>query len=144
MRTCVFCSDKNIRAREILRNKFARAFPSRLPIVPMHTLIVPIRHVGTFDNLKDQEVLAMFAIAKKLKRVLSRSFGAKGFNFAWNDGAVAGQRVRHFHLHMLPRRKGDTGITKYNPRKFLYRPGSRKRTSESELRAVASDIRRAF
>lgn len=144
MNACAFCSDKNIRAREITRNKFARAFPSRLPVVPMHVLITPLRHVVTFDRLKREEIVAIFELAKKLKTTLSRSFGAKGFNIAWNDGSVAGQRVPHFHLHLLPRRKGDGGVTKYNPRKFLYRPGSRARTPEIELRAVAADVRRAL
>lgn len=31
----------------------------------------------------------------------------------------------HFHLHIVPRKSGDTGILQYEPRAFLYRPGSR-------------------
>ena len=64
----------------------------------------------------------------------------EGFNFAWNDGPIAGQSVPHFHLHVLPRKQGDTGITEYEPRQFLYRPGSREASPEAELAAIAKMI----
>jgi diadenosine tetraphosphate (Ap4A) HIT family hydrolase len=73
---------------------------------------------------------------------LARSFGAEGFNFAWNDGKLAGQSVPHFHLHVLPRKTGDQGIYEYEPRKFLYRPGERDASPETELIEVASIIRK--
>lgn len=66
---------------------------------------------------------------------------AEGFNFAWNEGKDYGQSVPHFHLHVVPRSPGDEGITEYEPRKFLYRPGSREDSPETELAAVAAEIR---
>ena len=47
----------------------------------------------------------------------------------------------HFHLHIIPRKEGDAGIYGYDPRKFIYRPGSREATSEAELTAVAAEVR---
>jgi diadenosine tetraphosphate (Ap4A) HIT family hydrolase len=81
---------------------------------------------------------------RKVKDVLTKLFGAEGFNYAWNEGEVAGQSVPHLHLHVLPRRHGDEGITEYEPRKFLYRPGSRAATPEAELQEVAKTIRNAM
>lgn len=66
---------------------------------------------------------------------------AEGFNFAWNMGEEAGQSVPHFHLHVVPRKPGDTGILEYEPRKFLYRPGSRAVSPEEELQALARLVR---
>jgi diadenosine tetraphosphate (Ap4A) HIT family hydrolase len=87
------------------------------------------------------EVRAIFDLREKLLPALRSLFGSEGFHFAWNEGKVAGQSVPHFHLHVVPRKKGDEGITEYEPRKFLYRPGSREDSPESELQAIANLIR---
>ena len=32
----------------------------------------------------------------------------QGFNIGNNSGEVAGQTINHCHIHLIPRRKGDT------------------------------------
>ncbi len=142
--TCPFCEIPEIKKREIIRNDLAWAFPTNIPIVPGHVLIVPVRCVGTFDDLTQAEIRAIFDLRDILKKALLKVFGAEGFNYAWNEGKLAGQSVPHFHLHMLPRKTGDAGITEYEPRKFLYRPGSREESSESELLSVSQSIKKAL
>ena len=78
------------------------------------------------EELTEKEVLDIFALAADVKEALRKTFGAEGFNLAWNEGKKYGQSVPHFHLHIVPRTPGDDGITEYEPRKFLYRPGSRE------------------
>lgn len=138
---CVFCEIPEIKERTIIENNLAWAFPTNIPIVPGHVLILPQRCVSRLEDLDGAEKEAIFDLIGILKRALAKTFDAKGFNFAWNEGEIAGQKVPHFHLHMLPRKKGDTGITEYEPRKFLYRPGNRKESSEEELRAVSNLIK---
>lgn len=139
---CVYCELPEIKERAIILNEYAWAFLTNIPIVPGHVLIAPIRCVARFEDLTEQEVKAIFDIRNKLKEVLVKVFGAEGFNYAWNENKIAGQSVPHFHLHMLPRKDGDTGIAEYEPRKFLYRPGSREDSPEAELQAVADLIKK--
>lgn len=141
---CIFCNEPTIKARTILKNSAAFVFPTNIPIVPGHVLICPTRHVATMDNLLPEEWQAVYELMKKMKAALRKAFQAEGFNYAINEGAAAGQSVNHLHMHLLPRKKGDTGITEYEPRKFLYRPGSRETSPESELDAVANQIRAAL
>lgn len=141
-KNCVFCTNPKVKTREIMRNKYAFAFPTNIPIVPGHVLICPIRCVDNFNDLTQEEVAGIFDLQKKLKKALQMAFSARGFNYAWNEGGVGGQAVPHFHLHMLPRKEGDTGITEYDPRKFLYRPGSREQSPEDELSAVVKEIKK--
>ncbi len=138
---CVYCTIPEIKARKIVENKYAWAFPTNIPIVPGHLLIAPKRCVAKFEDMKKIEIEAVFSLLRKLKTALSKTFSTEGFNIAWNEGELAGQSVPHFHLHVLPRKDGDTGIAKYEPRKFLYRPGSREATAEEELQAVAKLIK---
>lgn len=139
---CVFCELPEIKNRGlIVQNNLAWAFPTNIPIVPGHLLIVPNRCVAKVEDLTASELTAIFELVFKLKPVLAKLFGATGFNFAWNDGISGGQSVPHFHLHMIPRKEGDSGILGYDPRKFLYRPGSREPSPEEELSAVARLIK---
>jgi diadenosine tetraphosphate (Ap4A) HIT family hydrolase len=141
---CSFCSDPNVAARTIMRNDLVWAVPTFKPIVPMHLLVMPVRHAETIDALTSEEWLALREMAVKLTAVLNEQFGAEGFNFAWNHGEDGGQSVPHFHLHILPRKKGDEGIYQYDPRRFLYRTEVRSLTPEEELRQVAADIKNAL
>ncbi|MFA7216879.1 MAG: HIT domain-containing protein [Candidatus Paceibacterota bacterium] len=138
---CAFCEIPEIRQREIVSNDFAWAFPTNIPIVPGHVLIVPKRCVAKFEDLDKEEVDAIFDLANSLKLALTKTFGAEDFNIAWNEGKSAGQSVPHFHLHLLPRKEGDEGITEYEPRKFLYRPGSREESPGEELKAISQLIK---
>lgn len=142
--SCTFCVLPEIKERALIKNNLAWAFLTNIPITPGHLLIAPVRCVKTFSDLTPMEVAAVFELRKKLVPVLKKVFGAEGYHFAWNEGVAACQNVPHFHMHMVPRKKGDGGITEAEPRKFLYRPGSRENSPEAELRKVAEMIRSAL
>jgi diadenosine tetraphosphate (Ap4A) HIT family hydrolase len=141
MNQCPFCTLPEIKERIIIENDLAFAFPTNIPIVPGHVLIVPKRCVQTFYDLTKKEKTAIDDLLHRISNGLKKTFDAEGFNYAWNEGPMAGQGVLHFHLHIIPRKEGDTGITKYDPRKFLYRPGSREITPENELMTVSNLIK---
>ena len=138
---CTFCEITEIKARTIVENELAWAFPTNIPIVPGHILVVPKRCVANYDQLSANEWQAIDDLIRKLKIALKKTFDAEGFNFAWNEGKMFGQSVPHFHLHIVPRKTGDTGIYNYEPRQFLYRPGERETSPEEELSEAAKLIR---
>lgn len=140
----VFTTLPEIKDRSIAENDLAWAFLTKTPINPGHTLISPKRVVATADELTEEELLDIFSPAKRVKVDLKKAYVAEGFNYAWNEGKNYGQSVPHFHLHVVPRTLGDNGITEYEPREFLYRPGSREDTPETELAAVASELKQVI
>jgi len=140
MDDCIYCTSPEIKARTIKRNELAWAFLTNIPITPGHTLVCPVRHIQKFEELTDEEKKAIFILAAEIKVALREVFSAEGFNHAWNEEKIAGQSIPHFHLHIVPRKQGDEGITEYEPRKFLYRPGSRETTPEAELQAITKQI----
>lgn len=139
---CAFCDLEDVKDREICRNDLAWAFPTNMPIVPGHILICPLRCVDKIDGLTPLEISAIFDLLLTIKFAISKEFRSEGFNFAWNEGSMAGQSVAHLHLHVVPRFTGDSGIYKYEPREFLYRPGIRQVSAELELKNIVLGIQR--
>ena len=43
--------------------------------------------------------------------------GCEGLNIVQNNGEIAGQTVFHFHMHIIPRYKGDTVNIGWTPGK---------------------------
>jgi diadenosine tetraphosphate (Ap4A) HIT family hydrolase len=140
----IFTTLPEIKERSFAENKTAWAFLTNIPITPGHSLVSPKRVVEKMEDLTEQEILDIFALTSLVKNALRKTFGAEGFNLAWNEGKEYGQSVPHFHLHIVPRTPGDEGIAEYEPRKFLYRPGSREDSPEAELKAIADDIRNSI
>lgn len=136
-----FVNDPSIPDRMIAENKLALAFLNKMPIVPGHILICPKRVVAKSEELTTEEWRDIIQLKELICSLLKDQLQAEGFNFAWNEGELAGQSVPHFHLHILPRKEGDTGITQYEPRAFLYRPGTRSISPEEELASLAKILR---
>ncbi|MFA6466482.1 MAG: HIT family protein [Patescibacteria group bacterium] len=139
---CLYCNDKDIKSRVIFEDNLVMVFPTNIPITPGHLLICPKRHISKIDALSDEELKAIKDLIVRLKNTLAKTFGAEGFNVALNEGQSAGQSIDHLHIHIVPRKAGDAGIYEYEPRKFLYRPGSRNTSPENELREITELIKK--
>ncbi len=142
--TCPFCDNQELDYRLIHKDKLVMAFPTNISIVPGHTLICPVRHVSKIDELTDDELIALKQLIIKIKNSLAKSYKAEGFNLAWNEGETAGQSVNHLHVHVLPRKSGDSGVYQYEPREFLYWKELRDKSSEQELNKVAELIKKSL
>jgi histidine triad (HIT) family protein len=144
MNNCAYCTLPEIQARKTAENELAMAFPTNIPITPGHMLVISKRCVARYEDLTVAEKEAIDDLRVRVVVALKKTFKAEGFNFAWNDGRLAGQSVPHFHLHIVPRKAGDTGILEYEPRKFIYRPGKREASPEEELLAVRDLIKKVI
>ena len=51
-------------------------------------------------------------LAKEMVKVMTEALQCDGYNVVQNNGEAAGQTVFHFHVHLIPRYKGDqAGVT---------------------------------
>ena len=90
-----------------LRTPLSFALVNRKPVVPGHVLVCPLRPAERFRDLRPDEVSDLFATAQRVADLVEGHFGATSLTIAIQDGPEAGQTVRHVHVHVLPRRKGD-------------------------------------
>lgn len=138
---CPFCNNPKLESRIIYKDTLVFGFPTNIPITPGHVLICPVRHVAKIDELSEQELVAITNLIIKMKNSLTKAVGAQGFNIAFNEGECAGQSISHLHVHVVPRQPGDQGVYGYEPRKFLYRSGSRSESPDAELQQIGELIK---
>lgn len=103
--TCLFCCLPE--SRVLLRNETAIVVRDAFPVTRGHTLVIPLRHVESFFDTSAEERAAMFELLDTAKQQLQTEFTPDGFNIGINDGAAAGQTIRHLHMHLIPRYAGD-------------------------------------
>ena len=68
---------------------------------------MPRRHVTSIFDLSTQYQAALWVMVGQVRESLLQQFVADGINIGVNDGSAAGQTVKHAHIHLVPRRKGD-------------------------------------
>ena len=94
--------------RIISENKLVYAIRDKYPVTPLHSLIIPKRHVVDYFSLTKDELLSCDVLLKEVKdSIQSDDELVEGFNIGINSGEVAGQTIFHCHIHLIPRRSGD-------------------------------------
>ena len=141
MKDCPFCNGEIKKQGIIYQDDVVLVFPTIMPITTGHILVCPTRHVMTIEELTKEELMTIFDMVMRLRSVLKKVFGTEGFNFAWNEGKIAGQSIGHLHVHIVPRIDGDKGVYGYDPRKFLYRRELREESPSDELQEITKLIK---
>jgi len=103
---CLFCFMP--KERIISENELVYAIRDKYPVTPLHSLIIPKRHVVDYFSLTKDELLSCDVLLKEVKdSIQSDDELVEGFNIGINSGEVAGQTIFHCHIHLIPRRSGD-------------------------------------
>jgi diadenosine tetraphosphate (Ap4A) HIT family hydrolase len=122
---CIFC-DEPMNSSRIVENALAFARTDAYPVTEGHTLIVPKRHVADYFDLTEFERGAINDLLRVCqKQLLKTDPSIEGFNIGANCGETAGQTIFHCHMHLIPRRAGDTpnprgGVRCVIPTKTIY------------------------
>ncbi len=84
-------------------NASAFAIGDPQPVTPGHTLVVPRRELASWWDLSTDEKAQVWDLVDQVKRILDVRHVPDGYNVGFDVGAAAGQLVRHFHVHVIPR-----------------------------------------
>ena len=106
-RGCIFC---NVSQSKVVKsNELAVVIKDNYPVTKHHCLIIPKRHCADYFDLYQPEINAITQLINEMKIELQKKDKTiKGFNIGNNTGEVSGQTIFHCHIHLIPRRKGDT------------------------------------
>lgn len=103
---CLFCSIAP--PRIVAESELCYAIRDGFPVTPLHTLVIPKRHVADYFDLYQPELNAIARMLSALRAdILRQDKSVTGFNVGINAGAAAGRTVFHVHVHLIPRRDGD-------------------------------------
>jgi histidine triad (HIT) family protein len=104
MTDCLFCKiiEKKIPARIVHEDDRTLAFDDINPQAPVHTLIIPKKHVAAVQDCRDQDADLLVQLLITCTNVAKhKGLGESGYRIVTNTGRDAGQTVFHLHFHVL-------------------------------------------
>ena len=106
---CIFCAIAagEIPCFKIYEDDETLAYLDINPFSEGHALVIPKRHAADISEIGEDALAALVLRVKKVATHLKEALPCDGFNILQNNGAAAGQTVRHIHFHIVPRRNGD-------------------------------------
>lgn len=129
---CIFCKIANgeIPSGTLYEDEGFRVILDLGPATRGHALILPKEHAADLFELPEETAAAAMMLAKKMALKLRDKLGCDGLNVVQNNGEAAGQTVSHFHMHLIPRYRGDGQNINWTPTK----------PDQEELEAVRKEI----
>ncbi|MEG0109344.1 MAG: HIT family protein [Lachnospiraceae bacterium] len=106
---CIFCKIANgeIPSATLYEDEDFRVILDLSPASKGHALILPKDHYADLYEMKDEIAAKVLVLAKQMIIKMTDILQCDGYNIVQNNGAEAGQTVFHFHMHLIPRYKGD-------------------------------------
>lgn len=85
----------------VLKTRHSFVFTNIRPFLPFHILVSPIARKQRIHELTSEETSDLFNTARAMMSGLGNM--CDGFTLSVQDGASAGQKVFHVHVHIVPR-----------------------------------------
>lgn len=129
---CIFCkiAAGEIPSKTLYEDEQFRVILDLGPAAKGHALILPREHYANIYEIPEEIAALSMRLAKKMAVLITEKMNCDGFNIVQNNGAVAGQTVSHFHMHLIPRYKDDG-------QKIGWKPGE---PTQDELEEIKNTI----
>ncbi|WP_122644255.1 HIT family protein [Luxibacter massiliensis] len=107
--SCIFCklAAGEIPSATLYEDENFRVILDLSPAAKGHALIIPKEHYRNLYDLDEKLAAEVLVLAKKMVVKLKGILDCDGYNIVQNNEEAAGQTVFHFHMHLIPRYKGD-------------------------------------
>lgn len=109
MEDCIFCKIVNgqIPSMKVYEDAHAIVFMDIAKDVDGHMVAIPKKHFKNILDCDEQTLHHLMDAVKSVSEHCVDSCGYEGINLLNASDESAGQSVPHFHIHMIPRKKGD-------------------------------------
>lgn len=102
---CIFCDiiQGKIKSWKVYEDDSATAFLDINPRNPGHTVVVSKNHHETVMDTPEKEATGTFGAVWKVSKAIVDGTEADGVSIAQSSGVSAGNLIKHFHFHIIPR-----------------------------------------
>ena len=132
---CIFCkiAKKEIPAKIVTETENSIAFLDVFPLSRGHTLIIPKHHYEKGQDITVDDNTDLF---ETLHKVISKVDKITGSTLlAIHNGKGSGQEIPHVHVHLIPRKPGDSA----GPVHSMFK--NRPKLSDDELDKLCTEIK---
>jgi len=107
MSDCIFCriAEKEIPANVVYEDSRVMCFHDLNPQAPAHVLLIPKKHIGSMDDLSEEDENLMGYMMVKIKDIAEKLGLQNGYRVVNNCGEDGMQEVKHIHFHILGKRR---------------------------------------
>jgi ATP adenylyltransferase len=111
---CIFCAIKDqhpdVESLTVYEEKMLFICLNLYPYNPGHLMVIPKRHVESFEDLTEVERNRIFKVVMNCQQLLNDLFNPTGYNVGYNQGQYSGASISHIHVHVVPRYKSELGF----------------------------------
>jgi histidine triad (HIT) family protein len=109
MEDCIFCKiiKGEIPSFKVYEDEKVFAFEDINPVADGHTLLIPKIHAKDLWDIDEESLIAVQVASKMVINAIKKVLDPTGVAALQLNGKGAGQVVEHYHLHLIPRLKGN-------------------------------------
>jgi histidine triad (HIT) family protein len=120
-----------IPCHKIYEDEDTLAFLDIMPRTEGHALVITKEKARDLFDIKPEALARLMAVVQKLAPKIKEVMGAEGVLIQQFNSTAAGQTVFHLHVHILPRKEGES-----------LKPHAGKMEDQAKLAATAEKIRK--
>ena len=101
---CLFCriAEGSIPSTKVYEDEQVLAFRDIEPQAPTHVLLIPQKHIVSFQQTGAEDDALLLHCVRVLKQLaLELGIADSGYRIITNVGDDAGQSVKHLHFHLI-------------------------------------------
>uniref|UniRef100_A0A2R5LGW8 Nitrilase and fragile histidine triad fusion protein NitFhit n=1 Tax=Ornithodoros turicata TaxID=34597 RepID=A0A2R5LGW8_9ACAR len=128
------------------KTSLSMAFVNKMPVVPGHVLVCPLRPALRLRDLSGDEVGDLFSLVQRVQAAIEKHYCSSSSTVSIQDGPDAGRTIDHLHVHVVPRRPGDFAKNDdvYMQLEKHDKDPSRPKRTDEEMAAEARQLRAYF
>jgi len=106
---CIFCKivSGDAPSFKVAEDDLTYSFMDIFPVAPGHTLIITKEHFTDIFEATPEAIAAVAATSVRVAGAIDSTLGPDGLGVFQLNREAAGQTVFHYHVHLIPRSRGD-------------------------------------